>query len=99
MRLFDAFGGSKGAMNLVRIGVIEELMKECWSTDPKDRPSSKSVVERLRAMTTGVPLVRKCVNVSCADECGTMESSQVPEQISYIDKEANNLDPKAVDGR
>ena len=30
MRLFDAFGGSKGAMNLVRIGVIEELMKECW---------------------------------------------------------------------
>ena len=29
MRLFDAFGSSEGAMNLVQIGVIEELMKEC----------------------------------------------------------------------
>ena len=29
MRLFDAFGGSKSAMNLVQISVIEELMKEC----------------------------------------------------------------------
>ena len=29
MRLLDAFGRSKGAVNLVRVSVIEELMEEC----------------------------------------------------------------------
>ena len=29
MRLFEAFGRSKGAVNLVRVSVIEELMEEC----------------------------------------------------------------------
>ncbi len=29
MRLFDAFGRSKGAVNLVRVSVIEELVEEC----------------------------------------------------------------------
>ena len=28
MRLFDAFGSSKGAMNLVWVSMIEELVKE-----------------------------------------------------------------------
>ena len=28
MRLFDAFGRSKGAVNLIRVSVIEELMEE-----------------------------------------------------------------------
>ena len=28
MRLFDAFGRSEGAVNLVRVSVIEELMEE-----------------------------------------------------------------------
>ena len=29
MRLFDAFGRSEGAVNLVRVSVIEELVEEC----------------------------------------------------------------------
>ena len=29
MRLFDAFGRSKGAVNLVRVSVVEELVEEC----------------------------------------------------------------------
>ena len=28
MRLFDAFGRSKGAVNLVRVSVVEELVEE-----------------------------------------------------------------------
>ena len=29
MRLFDAFGRSEGAVNLVRVSVVEELVEEC----------------------------------------------------------------------
>ena len=29
MRLFDAFGRSKGAVNLVRVSAVEELVEEC----------------------------------------------------------------------